>query len=63
MVEIVFEDPSTTSGHNNMIAPSPTFYPSGTSVFLGTGTAGTAYSGMPAPTNPKTTPWIFKRLF
>jgi len=62
MVDIVFESPSTTSGRNNATASSPTSYPSGTGVFLGTGTAGTAISGMPAPTNGST-PWTFKRLF
>jgi len=67
VVEVVFEYPSTTSArNNNATALAPTFHPSGTGVsFLGTGTAGTAgtaLSGMPAPTNGST-PWTFKRLF
>lgn len=62
MIETVLEYSSQTPGAQNTSALSPTFYPSGTGVFLGTGTAGTALSGMPAPTNGST-PWTFKRLF
>ena len=60
--ETVVENPSPTPERNATTALSPTFYPYGTGVFLGTGTAaGTVLSGMPAPTNGST-PWTFKRL-
>lgn len=60
--ETVLENPSPTP-ERNATASSPSFYPSGTGFVLGTGTAaGTALSGMPAPTNGSTL-WTFKRRF
>jgi hypothetical protein len=60
--ETVVEYPSPTPERNATALSRTFFYPSGTGVFLGTGTAaGTAPSSMPAPTNGST-PWTFKRL-
>jgi hypothetical protein len=62
-IETVLEYPSPTPERNATASSSPSFYhPSGTGVFLGTGTAaGTALSGMPVRTNGSTD-WTFERL-
>lgn len=62
IVENVIEY-ATPAFRSNATAPlSASFYPSGTGVFLGTGTAASSgFSGMPIPTNGSA-PWTFKRL-
>jgi hypothetical protein len=60
IVETVLETASASRGRNATRHSSTSFHPSGTGVFLGTGTAllgtgsygtGTVVSGMPAPYN------------
>jgi hypothetical protein len=71
IIEIVLETASASRYRNATKHRSASFHPSGTGVYLGTGTAllgtgshgtGTAVSGMPAPYNDTAEPWTKRRV-